>query len=93
MKELTKAQLLDEAKAQTNALKTIKRWLMYAIGVSTMGAALIYAGFAGAAKHTALGVTGIILTILSVTAAIVINLGLKKGGRNVERILKAAESK
>ena len=54
MKELTKAQLLDEAKAQTNALKTIKRWLMYAIGVSTMGAALIYAGFAGAAKHTAL---------------------------------------
>ena len=80
MKELTKAQLLDEAKAQTNALKTIKRWL-------------IYAGFAGAAKHTALGVTGIILTVLSVTAAIVINLGLKKGGRNVERILKAAESK
>lgn len=91
MSRLNKTQLIKEAEAQSKALKTIKQWLMYAIAASTVGAALTYTGFAGI-WHTAVGVIGIILTFLSVSAAFIINLGMHRGRKNIERILTAAQN-
>jgi len=90
MIKLNRSQLLAEAEAQNKALKTIKKWLAYAIGLSTIGAALTLFAFSG--KITIIGVVGIILTFLSVTAALIINLGIKRGTANVEKILMAVEN-
>lgn len=91
MAKLTKRQMIEEAQAQSNALKTIKRWLMYAVAASTIGAALTYTGFTGI-WNRAVGIIGVILTFLSVAAALIINLGMHRGKKNVERILAAAEN-
>ncbi len=91
MKQLSKKELLAEAAAQSRALKTIKKWLAAAIGISTVSAALIVFGFMGESVHMLIGVIGIVLLVLSVAAALIINLGLKRGSENVKNILSAAE--
>lgn len=93
MNRLNRAQLIAEAKAQNKALKTIKKWLAYAIGSSTIGAALICFAFTGATAHVLIGVLGVILTFVSLIAAFLINLGIRRGTRNVEKLICAAESK
>lgn len=92
MAKLNKKQLLAEAEAQTKALKTIKKWLAYAIGVSTLSVALTCFAFLGGTTHIVVGVIGIVLTLLSTSAALIINLGIRKGTKNVEQILSAAEA-
>lgn len=91
MKKLGKKELLAEAAAQKKALVTIKKWLAYAIGASTVGLALALFGFVGESSHTAIGIFGIVLLVISLISALLINLGLKRGSRNVENILSAAE--
>jgi len=90
---MNKSQLLAEAKAQNKALKIIKKWLAYAIGLSTIGVALTIFAFSGETTYIIVGIIGIILTLLSVIAALIISLGIKRGTKNVEMILKAAENK
>ncbi len=92
MKKLSKKELLAEAAAQSRALNTIKKWLAAAIGISTVSTALIVLGFMGEGVHMLIGITGIVLLVLSVTAALLINLGLKRGSENVKNILTAAEN-
>lgn len=91
MAKFNKKQLLAEAEAQTKALKTIKKWLTYTIGISTLSVALTCFAFLGETTHIVIGVIGIILVLLSTSAALIINLGIKKGTKNIEQILCAAE--
>lgn len=91
MKQLSKKELLAEAKAQSRALDTIRKWLAAAIGISTVSVALIVFGFMGESVHMLIGIIGIVLLVLSAAAALLINLGLKRGAENVKNILAAAE--
>lgn len=91
MKQLGKKELLAEATAQSKALYTIRKWLAAAIGISTVSAALIVFAFMGESVHMLAGIMGIVLLVLSAAAALLINLGLKRGTENVKNILAAAE--
>lgn len=81
--------LIREAERQTEALKQISSWRTMATGVSTIGAALIYAGFIGS-HHPVIGIGGAAFLLLGMCGAVIFNLGLKNGRRNVEKILRAA---
>lgn len=87
MNAVEKSNLSREAQMQMNALKKISRWRTIAIALSTLGAALIYAGFAGADCNLFLGIPGIIVILLGAVSAIILNLGIKNGRRNVEKMI------
>ncbi len=92
MAKLNRKQLIKEAEAQTKALMTIKKWLLYAIRISTFGIALVCFSFLGSTNYTTIGIIGTVCTFLSILAAILINLGIKRGTKNVEKILIAVEN-
>lgn len=91
MEQSKKKELLREAELQLNALRTIRRWLAIAIGLSTMGGAVAYWGFAGAVQHAVAGSLGILLAVVSLLCALVINYGMRNGQRNVKKILELAK--
>ena len=87
MNALEKDSLLTEAKMQIKALKKINEWKRLAVIISTIGIAIAYAGIAGSPSHLFLGIFGILLTLAGAGAAVVTNLGLKNGRRNVEKMI------
>lgn len=87
MNVMEKRELSKEAQMQIKALKKISMWRTMAIAVSTIGVALAYAGLAGDNQNIILGILGIILVALSVICAVILNVGLKNGRRNVEKML------
>ena len=91
MSQLTKQELLEEAKNQSEALVRISRWRTYAMVLSAIGVAVTYMGFAGTQHRIAVGVTGIVLIAAGVAFAVICNLGIRTGRDNVEKILNAAE--
>lgn len=93
MDVVEKNRLTKEAQMQINALKKINIWRFSAVALSTIGAALIYAGMAGTDQNSFLGILGIILMVISISGVVVFNLGLKNGRRNVEKIINILEEK
>ena len=93
MAALSKKELLEEAKKQSEALERISRWRPYSMVLSAIGVVVAYMGFTGNAQHRiAIGVTGVIVLLIGVAFAVVCNLGIRTGRENVERILNAAEN-
>lgn len=88
-----KVILSQEAKLQKQALKRIATWKNIAIAVSTIGFALLYAGAAGAEQNTILCVLGVIILAVSLFCGLILNLGLKNGRRNVEKIMAVIEER
>lgn len=88
---MKKEILQRKLKRQTEALKKINRWKMIAMAISTLGVALAYAGFAGLIQTPLLGVLGVAVTVISAAAALIFNLGLKNGRRNVKKMLQILE--
>lgn len=86
-----KRMLSEEVKMQTAALKRINRWKMTAFVISAVGVALIYGGFAGREQNLFCGIGGIAAMAVGTVGVVVLNLGLKNGRRNVEKMLKALE--
>ena len=82
-----KNRLTSEAQMQMSALKKIGRWKTVSIAVSTLGAAAVYAGTAGAEHHFILCIMGAVVLLGGISAALILNLGIKNGKRNVEKIL------
>lgn len=80
-----------EAEMQLKALKTIRIWKMTAMAVSTLGAAMIYAGIAGTRGNIFLDIFGAVVMVLGLGGALILNLGLKNGRRNVEKILNCMQ--
>ena len=80
-------RLAGEARLQIRALKKISVWRTLAIAISTIGVALLYAGYAGNSVRHFIGIPGILMVLLGTFGAIIFNLGLKNGRRNVEKIL------
>ena len=94
MAELSKKELLEEAKKQSEALERIGRWRTYSMVLSAIGVVVAYMGFTGSAKyHIAIGAAGAAVILIGMAFAIICNLGIRTGRENVERILNAAEKK
>lgn len=91
MNAYEKRQLAEEARLQSDALRRIGRWRTAAMGVSSVGIALIYAGFI-AGQGLLMGIAGVILLLLGIGGALILNLGIRNGRRNVEKILEAIAS-
>lgn len=87
MNAVEKNRLSQEIKMQTNALRRISRWRMLALALSTSGVALTYAGFSGESSRLLFGIPGILMIAAGALGAIILNLGLKNGRRNVEKML------
>ncbi|HBA67763.1 MAG TPA: hypothetical protein DCZ40_00155 [Lachnospiraceae bacterium] len=93
MNVLEKDSLIAEAKMQIKALKKINEWKRLAMLVSAIGVAVAYAGISVTPSNLFLGIPGIFLTLTGIIAAAVINLGLKNGRRNVEKMLWAVSKR
>lgn len=86
-----KDSLVLEAKMQMTALKKINVWKKLAIIVSAIGVAIAYTGLSATPSHLFPGILGIFLTLAGFVVAAIINLGLKNGRRNVEKMINAIE--
>lgn len=91
MNNINKRELLKEADMQTKALNQIKKWLRLAMTSSILFFGLTYWGLTGSGVRFFSGVVGIILLVISVIVCVIINMGLKNGRKNVEKILQAIE--
>lgn len=92
MTQISKEELLEEAKKQSEALGRISRWRTYLMVLSAIGVAVAYMGFSSSSPHhIILGVAGIILILAGIVPAIICNMVIRTGRENVEKILNAAE--
>lgn len=83
--------LLEEAKRQSEALKTISRWRSIAFTAAAVGAALIYGGVVRPDMRIVLVAVGAVVVALGLAAAVLCDMGIRNGRKNVEKILNAAE--
>ena len=88
---LTKAQLLDEARKQKRALALMGRWRNWLFVLTTCFAVLTAFGLRQSGPLFALGVACAVLTALCFLAALLVNLSIRNGHRNVERLLEALQ--
>lgn len=91
MNAIEKENLMMEAKMQMTALKKINVWKKLAIIVSTIGVAIAYGSLSANPSHLFPSILGIFLMVLGFAAAAVLNLGLKNGRRNVEKIISVID--
>ncbi len=91
--KLNKKQLLREAEQQKDALNRLKRWMQYAMIVSSCAVVLAWWGLTGAGVRFACGIAGVVFTLIGILCAALIGLGIRNGRRNVENILRAAGTK
>ena len=85
-------ELTVEATLQAKEIKKLEKWLRMFLSVSSIFLVTAYWGIQGEGLRFAAGVTGIILTAACFLLAAVINLGIKKGRENIQRMLKLAEN-
>ena len=88
---LSAGQLMQEAKRQSEALKMISRWRTIGFVVAAVGAVLLYNGLTGAGRSIPLIVLGTVVVAVGMAAAILCDMGIRNGRRNVEKILDAAQ--
>ena len=88
---LSAGQLMQEAKRQSEALKMIGRWRTIGFVVAAVGAVLLYNGLTGAGRSIPLIVLGTVVVAVGMAAAILCDMGIRNGRRNVEKILDAAQ--
>ena len=91
MNALEKDHLFIETNMQIKALRKISAWKRIAMLISAIGVAVAYAGIAGSPSRPFLGILGILLTFVGAAAAVIMNLGLKNGRRNVEKMINLME--
>lgn len=86
-----RAFLSKEADMQKRALHRISVWKNIAVAVSTLGIAMLYAGATGADQKLFLCIPGVMIMAAGLICGLILNLGLKNGRRNVEKILAVLE--
>lgn len=87
MNAVEKVALLQETEMQMKALHTISIWKNIAIAVSTLGIAVLYAGIAGESNSIFLSILGVMLILGGLISGLLLNLGLRNGRKNVEKML------
>ena len=88
---LSAGQLMQEAKRQSQALKMISRWRTIGFVAAAVGAVLLYNGLTGAGRSIPLIALGTVIVAVGMAAAILCDMGIRNGRRNVEKILDAAQ--
>ncbi|MCI8376611.1 MAG: hypothetical protein HFI29_14460 [Lachnospiraceae bacterium] len=91
MNAIEKNRLSQEAGLQIKALKQIGRWKTFALAVSAAGIAFVYTGFSGTGGNLVCTIAGFFLLFAGTVCAVILNLGLKNGRRNVEKMLHLLE--
>lgn len=91
MNAMEKRRLSEEAKLQMTALKRIGRWRTVALFISAVGVAAAYTGLSSQTHNLFLCIPGIAAILLGLICAIVLNLGIRNGRRNVGKILDVLE--
>ena len=81
---LTKEQLLDEAQKQKQALSVMGRWRSWLFVLTTCFA--VVAAF-GLQRSVILGAICVALAVLCFACLLIVNLAIRNGRRNVERML------
>ena len=88
---LTKEQALDEAQKQKKALAIMGRWRNWLFILTTCLMVVAAFGLRKSGVLFVLGVTFAALTILSFILLLLVNLSIRNGRRNVERILDSLQ--
>ncbi len=83
--------LSREAKMQRQALHKISLWKNITAAVSTLGIAMLYAGAEGPDKNLFLCILGFSVMAVSLICGLILNLGLRNGRRNIEKIIAVLE--
>ncbi len=89
---LNKEQALDEARKQKAALETIGGWRRVLFAATATFLVLAIFGLQQSGILFGLGVAAAVLAVLSCVAMFVVNLSIRNGHRNVERILASLQS-
>ena len=84
-------ELIEEAKRQSEALKTISKWRAAGFVLAAAGAALIYGGLHRTTLRVPVLAAGGIMAAAGLAAAVLCDLGIRNGRKNIEKILEAAE--
>lgn len=94
MNKEQKEAWLREAKMQMKAIQTLEKYNMAALALAGLGAALCYFTIVASAQKNPLFIAGsIILAAVGALCSMVLNVGIRNGKRNVEKILNAVEGK
>ena len=88
---LSAGELMQEAKRQSRAPKMISRWRTIGFVAAAVGAVLLYSGLTGAGRSIPLIAFGTVIVAAGMAAAILCDMGIRNGRRNVEKILDAAQ--
>lgn len=86
-----KKALIKEAQMQSEALTRIAHWRTAAMFLAALGVVFAWLGFSRSSVHVIAGVLGVLMTVISFLLAVVFNIGIRNGNRNVQKILDAAE--
>ncbi|MBQ5431463.1 MAG: hypothetical protein IIU28_07425 [Lachnospiraceae bacterium] len=84
---------LQEARLQEKALKRIGRWRTYMLALSAVGIAVSYFSFTATEKPLGyfIGAMGILMIIGGILLSWCMNIAIRNGRNNVEKILNALE--
>jgi hypothetical protein len=93
MTKAEKEAWLKEAKMQMQAIATLEKYNMASLATAGVGAALCYFAVTAANRNPLFIVCSLILAIFGAVSSMVLNLGIRNGKRNVEKILNAVEDK
>ena len=93
MTKAEKEAWLKEAKMQMQAIATLEKYNMASLATAGVGAALSYFAVTAAYRNPLFISCSLILAIFGAVSSMVLNLGIRNGKRNVEKILNAVEGK
>jgi hypothetical protein len=93
MTKAEKEAWLKEAKMQMQAIATLEKYNIASLATAGVGAALCYFAVTAANRNPLFIVCSLILAIFGAVSSMVLNLGIRNGKRNVEKILNAVEGK
>ncbi len=88
---LTKKQALDEARKQKQALKALGGWRRNLFIAASIFLCLSVFGLQSHGAFFVLGVCAAVLGGLSVISMFIVNLSIRNGHRNVEKILDSLQ--
>ena len=86
---LTRAQAVEEARLQKKALASMGLWRMFLFSLTTCMVVLAYFGIQVGGGWFVPGVVAAVLGGISLLLAFTVNLSIRNGHRNVERILES----
>ena len=89
---LDKQELLDEARKQKQALAVIGVWRGWLFTLTTLFFILSVFALKSAGVIFILGVISAILTAVCLTLLLLVNLSIRNGHRNVEKMLDSLKS-